>query len=224
MVVINDGFDYEKLTNLVVKQINSFYDISDLEKQFISQNIPHTFSQVESCFKCISNKYYSKDGDVFFNPYHNGQYTFFLYKLSRNIFLNDRQTNLCDKIYNLIKILSACDLFYQVELPEIFFFDHPLGSVLGRANYSDYFLFSQGCTIGNNKGLYPTLGEHVHLLSNSKVIGNSVLGDYVIVSANTFIKDENIPSYSLVFGTSPNLKIKKIDIKKYNMYVGSMFK
>ena len=48
-----------------------------------------------------------------------------------------------DKLYALNKAMASVDLFYQVELPDIFTFDHPLGSVMGRASYSDYFTFSQ---------------------------------------------------------------------------------
>ena len=46
------------------------------------------------------------------------------------------------------------------------------------------------------------------MLSNSKIIGNSIVGDNVLIAANTYIKDTNIPSNSIVFGTSPNLILK----------------
>lgn len=113
-----------------------------------------------------------------------------------------------DKIYALNRTLSSADLFYQVELPEVFAFDHPLGAVLGRANYSNYFSFSQGCTVGNNKGVYPTFGESVFMMSDSKVIGNCRIGDNVIISASSYVKDTDIPSGSVVFGQSPNLTVK----------------
>lgn len=115
---------------------------------------------------------------------------------------------MCDKIYALCKVMCGADLFYQVDLPEIFTFDHPFGSVMGRASYSNYFDFNQGCTVGNNHGVYPEFGESVFMLSNSKVIGNTIIGDNVIIGANAFVKDEVIPSGSLVFGSSPNLVIK----------------
>ena len=41
-----------------------------------------------------------------------------------------------DKLYALNKAMASVDLFYQVELPDIFTFDHPLGSVMGRASLS----------------------------------------------------------------------------------------
>ena len=109
-------------------------------------------------------------------------------------------------------------MFYQVDLPEVFFFDHPMGAVMGRAHYGNFFTFGQGCTVGNNHGIYPTFGDSVFMLSDSKVIGNTIIGDNVIIGANAFVKDEVIPSGSIVFGQSPNLIIKegKMDyVKEY---------
>lgn len=47
------------------------------------------------------------------------------------------------------------------------------------------------------------------MLSNSKVIGDCVVGSNVIIAANAYVKDQDIPSNSLVFGESPNLIIKE---------------
>jgi serine O-acetyltransferase len=96
-------------------------------------------------------------------------------------------------------------------MPDIFMLDHPLGSVIGRGNFGNFFSFSQGCTVGNNKGIFPSIGENVKMYSNSKIIGKSTIGNNVIISANTFIKDQDIGSDVIVFGASPNLvmKVKK---------------
>ena len=99
-----------------------------------------------------------------------------------------------DKLYALNKAMASVDLFYQVELPDIFTFDHPLGSVMGRASYSDYFTFSQGCTVGNNRGIYPRFGQSVFMLSDSKVIGDCEIGSNVIIGANAYVKDVDILS------------------------------
>lgn len=219
------NYNRDELVSLVIMQLRNWYTINDTEILSINTIMDSVLEKVEVCFDKIANKYYYSNEleGAILNPLHNGQYTFFLYLLSRQLFLQGEST-LCDKIYNLIKIFSSCDLFYQVNMPDIFFFDHPMGSVIGRAEYSDYFSFSQGCTVGNNKGVYPKFGTHVHLLSNSKVIGNCNIGDYVIVSANTYIKDIDIPSYSLVFGNSPNITVKPITLDQYKQYTGSIFK
>ena len=87
--------------------------------------------------------------------------------------------------------------------------DHPVGSVIGRAHYSNGFTFGQNCTVGNNKGIYPVIGENITLCANSAIIGNCHIGDNVTVGAYACVKDQDVPANSIVFGQSPNLIIKK---------------
>ena len=47
------------------------------------------------------------------------------------------------------------------------------------------------------------------MCAGSSIIGNSIIGDNVMVGANTIIKDEVVLSNVIVFGESPNLIIKK---------------
>lgn len=86
--------------------------------------------------------------------------------------------------------------------------DHPVGTVMGRANYSDYFSFAQNCTVGNNNGIYPTIGSKVRMCANSMILGNCIIGNNVTLGANCCVKDETIESDTIVFGSSPNLIIK----------------
>lgn len=130
---------------------------------------------------------------------------------------------LSDKIYGLSKIISSADIFYGVKLPSIWFFDHPQGSVIGRADYSNFFSFSQGCTVGNNKGIYPQFDEHVSMFSDSKVLGNCKVGHHVIFSANSYVIDQDIPPLSIVYGVSPNIIIKKITLEKFESLTSSIF-
>jgi serine O-acetyltransferase len=123
--------------------------------------------------------------------------------------LGPQHRSLADRVYYLNKALNGVDLYHEVELPEIFGLDHPLGSVMGRARYSDFFFFSQSCTVGNSRGTYPQFGEEVLMLSGAKVLGNCDIGSHVILSANSYVKDTNIPSCSIVFGSSPDLVIKQ---------------
>lgn len=51
--------------------------------------------------------------------------------------------------------MNGCDLYHEVNLPHYFTLDHPVGSVMGRAEYGEGFSFGQNCTVGNNKGIYP---------------------------------------------------------------------
>ena len=164
--------------------------------------------KVNRCFSAIKNKYYFDGNEVVFSPLHVYQYTIFLYFLANTLFVNTKNRSLCDRIYALSKIISGMDLYYEVEMPDIFFCDHPVGSVIGRGKFGNYFSFVQGCTVGNNKGIFPEFGERVVMLSDSKVLGKCKIGSNVIIAANTYIKDTDIPDNSIVFGSSPDLCIK----------------
>lgn len=53
-------------------------------------------------------------------------------------------------IYYFGKIMNSCNWFYAIELPKIFYAEHPLESVLGSAQYIDRLFIYQGCTVGGN--------------------------------------------------------------------------
>ena len=162
------------------------------------------------CFRHSNNKYYqnSTNAEKGIRKYHAGQYSIYLWFLSNEAYkANDIQC--ADAAYCLNKALHCVDWLYAIELPEFWNVEHPLGSVMGRAKYSNHFFFYQGCTVGGNHRMYPTLAEYVAMLSDSKILGDAHIGKYVILGANTCIIDEDVPDYSLVFGQSPNLTIKK---------------
>ncbi len=202
----------ERLIDLTTKQLDSLfiYD-GKAEADWLAKGISEALKKIEYCFGFNKNKYYRKDNVVFFNPFHSGQYAIFLYFLSKIVSYDGNNKLLADKIYYLNKALNGVDLYHEVVLPDVFGLDHPLGSVIGRAKYSNFFFFAQNCTVGNNKGIYPSFGENVSLLAGATVIGNCHIGGNCIISANTYIKDQDVPDNSLVFGSSPNLIIKHKD-------------
>ena len=58
--------------------------------------------------------------------------------------------------------MHAVDAFYEVQLPDVFAVQHPVGTVLGRANYSDYFICYHNCTVGANlDNDYPSFGRGI---------------------------------------------------------------
>jgi serine O-acetyltransferase len=202
----------DELKKLIAKQLDNLFIFDrSREQNPLNSGIETALINCETCFAATSNKYYQRDGRPYFNPFHSGQYCIFLYFLSRAVFAAHPEIrSLADRIYYLNKALNGLDLFYEVEMPDVFFLDHPVGSVLGRATYGANFSFSQNCTVGNNKGIFPTIGKNVKMLSGSKILGRCKIGDNVIVSANTYVKDTDIPANSMVFGTSPALIVKPV--------------
>lgn len=199
----------EMLENLIQHQLHNLFFLNEEEAEVVYYSIPIALKNSEHCFNFSKNKYYKRNNQVFFSIYHSSQYCIFLYFLSRQVFTKYPEMRiLADKIYFLNKTLNGLDLYYEVVMPQVFHLDHPVGSVMGRASYGENFTFAQLCTVGNNKGVFPIIGDNVHMLSGSKILGKCNIGDNVIISANSYIKDEDIPNNSLVFGSSPSLVVK----------------
>ncbi len=156
----------------------------------------------------FQNKYYNGKID----PYNGVIYCNFLYWLSYCAFIN-KHIDISEKVYSLNKVLHGVELFYEIKLPIHWSCEHPLGSVMGRAEYGDYFFFYQGCTVGTSrhkgKLFHPIIGNYVTMYSNSKVLGCSYIGNNTILSANSYVINETIPDNSIVFGQSPYLIIKE---------------
>jgi len=110
------------------------------------------------------------------------------------------------------KLLHGVDIFYEINLPDIFTLVHPVGTVLGRAHYSDYFCAYQNVSVGSDlEGNGPLFGEGVVMFGGSKVIGSSVVGENCFLSIGSTVVSENIPPNSLVFSHSPNLIVKSTE-------------
>ena len=154
----------EIILNQLIKQLDNFFILSEEDKKFLFISIDDVLICCENNFKKANNKYYIYgDNEVRFDPCHSVQYMIFLYYMSHYLYKNNIGDGLCDKVYYLNKIMNGVDLFYAIELPEVFGAEHPLGAIMGRAEYSDGFFFYQGCTVGgvrdrNGKLHYPRIG------------------------------------------------------------------
>lgn len=82
-------------------------------------------------------------------PFYSLEYTCFLYWISCEFYLANNN-EIASYLYYLNKALNCVELFYEVKLPQIWWCEHPLGSIMGKAKYGDYFFFYQVCTVGAN--------------------------------------------------------------------------
>lgn len=102
--------------------------------------------------------------------------------------------------YRRIRSEHGCELFYEVELPVHLKLVHPIGCVLGRANYGDYLVAYQGSGVGSDvDGNKPTIGDGVVLFPGARILGNARVGNNVWVTANTVIYDVVVPDNVIVF-------------------------
>lgn len=212
-------FSPDGISALIRRQLSGFFPLPEEETILLQHFIPEALSRLEVCIAGIDNKYFHRDGDAFFSPFHSGQWLIFLCFLANTVSTRHgfsdaekirRAKTLADKIYYLNKIMHSVDIYHEVELPSVFFLEHPVGTVLGRASYQDGFMAYQGCTVGGNKGHYPVLGRNFRMMSGSKILGKSRVGDNVTLAANAYVKDTDIPDGATVFGASPSLVFKFI--------------
>lgn len=164
----------------------------------------------EYSFSRIRKKYYQDDGGrVIFNHLNTDHMAAFLYFLGNSIWKSTGDIDLPVKLSYLNKILHGLDLFYSVRMPDIFLLVHPLGSVIGNAQYSDYLVVYQNCSVGAVDGDYPIFGEGVILYSRSSVIGKCRVGDNVVFAANSAIVNADVPSSTIVLGWYPSCRFKE---------------
>lgn len=186
--------------------------IDDLSAELLA-----VYPRIERQFGRIRNKYFHNERGPVLHVAHNAQYTIFLYRLSRAAFDNGRRL-LADKIYSLLRIVSSADLFYEVNLPEFWTCDHPLGSVIGRGEFARNatLSFSQNCTVGNNRGIFPRIAGNLHMYAGSSLLGDTQVHGNVVLSNGSCAIDAGELRDCLVFGRSPDLTIKPLSAEQFS--------
>ena len=197
-----------------------------VDDELILSVVPEALEIIQQNYEELPNRRIFDGENVLFSQYMSVQWMNFLYRVSHVLFQKYGSCHSADQVYYLNKIMHSNDWFYAINLPTHFHCEHPLGSVLGRANYGDYFFVYQGTTVGGNMShgvlSYPKIGFNVIMYANSTVLGNSLIGNNVVVSAGTQIVNDSIPDNSIVFGKSPDLIIKQKtekEIKQYTQHI-----
>jgi serine O-acetyltransferase len=104
-----------------------------------------------------------------------------------------------------------------VELPSVFLLVHPLGTVLGRGNYADFFVAYQRCGVGSNHDVYPTFGRHVTMRPGSAVLGACKIGDHCQIATESLVLDRDLPDHTLYIGGPRAATLKRQD-KPYPLW------
>lgn len=111
-----------------------------------------------------------------------------LTKIKKNILRNSLH-----KKYNIIIgddcVIGECPIF-----------PHPQNIVLGSGvQIGNKCVIYQDVTIGQNRGLYPKIGNGVIIYPGAKIIGNISVGDGAVVGANAVVT-RNVPRNAIVGG------------------------
>ena len=198
-----------ELQKLIQCLLSTHFPVDSISHSIPKQAFIIALERLEYCFARINIKYYTRDTISWFDHLHGDHFCIFLWFLGNTCWssFDLEDTAICLSLLN--KRLHGADIFYSISLPKIFYFVHPLGSVLGQASYSDYFVCYQGCTIGSDAVTgYPKFTGPAVLYSHSSVIGQCVVGKDVVLPSNSHVLRTNIPSNQIVTGSYPNNVLK----------------
>ncbi len=205
---LQSSLDVNQLAGYTARQLNHFFpDPTPAEEGALRKGVEWVFERLAKLHGRTADKYYFRNGQAYFDHLHGDQYATYIYFLSRYCATESGDRDLAAKLYLLNKALFAVDIYFEVQLPEIFLLCHPVGTVLGRATYQDYLVVSQNCTVGNIDSVYPELGWGTVLCSGSSVLGGCKFGDSVCVGAGSMVMNLTVPAQHNVVGRAKDVRI-----------------
>lgn len=206
-----------------------FYDKYKFEGNGIRSAIDLALDRLEYCFRHIAIKNYrTENGDAMFHHLHGDQYAQFLYYFADSLWKLEQNRPICDKIIQLNRALHNIFVTYYAGLPDIFVWVHPIGTVLGNAEYSNYFACNQECNVATKvaqDGRIPKVGSGLYLGAGARLLDNhSDVGDRVMIGAGTQVFNIDIPDDSLVIhDRSGALQVRPHDLSRYMEQMKNVF-
>ena len=198
-----------ELAGYLARQLTHFFPDGKVHAQELATHVDVALERLEHCFLRVRRRGYFDGTSATFDHLYTDQYAAFLWFMGNTIHKAGGDRSVATKCYALNKALHGLDVYFEVELPSVFCFQHPVGTVIGRAKLSDYLFVYQNVNIGGSVDLdYPTLGTGVVLFNGAAVTGATSLGDNVWVGPQAQVKSGVVPSSSLVFGSGPSLITK----------------
>lgn len=161
--------------------------------------------RLEYSFSFVADTSYCNDaGQTFFSHLHSDQYAQFLYYFANTLWTRSHNRMVCDKLMYLNRILHGFFVSYKAGLPNIFLFNHAVGSVIGNAEYSDFLVINQNITINtsnNEKSLWGKtlrIGKGCWISTGAKIIGAEPIGDRVSIGVNAIVYHQAIEDDQVV--------------------------
>ena len=134
-----------------------------------------------------------------FNVLQSSQHCILLYFLSNTIYRRSGDTAAATRLFLMNKALNGIDLFYEIQMPPVFYIGHSVGIVLAKATYGNYLVLYQNSTVGRHKDQIPVIGDRVVLYPNTAVIGRSVIGNDVVLSQGVSAVNKTVPDGVMAF-------------------------
>jgi len=174
----------------------------------LGRHLDNALGRTEQCFSAIHRKYFREGDRLQFNHLNGDQFAAFLYYLANTVWRESGHEGLPTRLFSLNKILHGLDLYFAVAMPEVFRLVHPVGTVLGRAEYGNHLMVYQNCAVGANEhNVYPKFSDGTILYARTSILGSCKVGDNVVFGANTFLLNSTVPSNSVVVGQYPTHRV-----------------
>ena len=196
----------QSLIDYTCAQVATFFPdgTNDLVRAHVGRHIDEALMRVGRCINAV--KMWTPER---FNYLNSSQYCIYLYYLSNTIWRNERDAAVPTRLFCLNKALNAIDLFYEIEMPEVFFIGHSVGIVLAKATYGNYLVLYQNSTVGKNHGVAPVIGDGVVMYPNPAIIGRCNVGGGTVISQGTGIINQDTPGNCVAYaGDSGKLVFK----------------
>ncbi len=197
-------FNSEDLAAYSAAQLSSFFPDRKVSTSDLLPYIGDALRRLELCFSHIVWPGYNIEGEATFDVFHSDQYCMYIYVLSNLVYRDQGPQALASKLFYLNKTLHGFNCMYDTVLPDVFWLVHVVGTVLGKAEYGNFLVVRQGCTIGALGGEYPVLGEGLVLSAGASIVGPCVIGDNVMIGPGCTVFKEDVPSNSLVTSVAGN--------------------
>lgn len=190
---------HDLLTYVATQMDHFFPDKYYLKGSDVSSALDLALERLEYCYQHICVKAYNDGKQTYFSHLHGDQYSQFLYYFSNSLWSISENKPLCDKMVQLNRCLSGMFYSYHSGLPDIFLLSHPVGSVLGKAKYGNYFYCAQNCTVASQVG-DKQFGEGLFLGEGASILDTNIeIGDWVVVGAGTTVYGRGIKLDSETF-------------------------
>lgn len=199
--------------------LRNFFELSSSEEREITLIFSEVLKRISFNFKHVKSSYYKQQGLAYFDHFNADHMTVLYYEFSRACYKNGLES-LATKFFYINKIMHSIDIFYTVEMPNIYLFVHPMGSIIGSGtSFGDRVVIYQGVTLGSNsEGNYPVLKGNNILFSGASCIGSCQLSDGVVLGANAYCVDESIESFRTVLNGPANRKKRIQDTPLISQY------
>jgi serine O-acetyltransferase len=191
---------YGEFKDYVLQQMNHFFpDNQNLAANEYGKAFDIAIERTSYCFSHVNMNTYCNNGETYLDHLHANQYAAFLWFLSNTVWTEFHNKKVANKLYCLNRALNSLSCSYEAKLPRVFLLLHIVGTVLGKAEYSDFFVAGHGCTVGAHHGIYPKIGRGVAMLPHSSIIGACSIGNRVSLGINVRVYKQDVPDDTTIY-------------------------